>query len=252
MTTIFWAGDSTVKQNSIVTYPQTGIGQMMCRYTKLHEVHIENYAENGRSTKQFIDEGRLAVIYDRITEGDFLFIQFGHNDEKIEDPNRYADPETDYPANLEKFVNVARNKKAIPVIITPLTRCMFRRNPKLRHDAWADAARKTAERLGVALIDLTAMSSELVDEMGAEQAKSSLYMHIPAGQYTAFPNGLADGTHLQPLGAMTFAGLIARGLRELGGVYADLLCAGYDEWLVQDAALIAGIQEEGADERREG
>ena len=102
MTTIFWAGDSTVKQNSIVTYPQTGIGQMMCRYTKLHEVHIENYAENGRSTKQFMDEGRLAVIYDRIREGDYLFIQFGHNDEKIADPARYTDPDTEaYHALLE-------------------------------------------------------------------------------------------------------------------------------------------------------
>ena len=250
MKTIYWAGDSTVKQNSIVTYPQTGIGQAFIRYTKLREVMIANHAENGRSTKQFIDEGRLARIYDRITEGDFLFIQFGHNDEKIEDPNRYADPQTDFPTNIEKFVNVARNKKAIPVIITPLTRCMYETNPKLRHDAWAQAARDTAKRLDVALIDLTAMSEKLVHEMGAQEAAKTLYMNIPAGAYTAYPNGLTDGTHLQPLGAMTFAGLIAKGLYELGGVYAELLCEGYEEWLAQDAELIANIQKEGADERR--
>ncbi|MGN0779629.1 MAG: GDSL family lipase, partial [Aristaeellaceae bacterium] len=122
MTTIFWAGDSTVKQNSIETYPQTGIGQVFDRFVRRYEVQVENYAENGRSTRQFIDEGRLAVIYDRITEGDFLFIQFGHNDEKVQDPARYTDPDTDFPVNLGKFVNVARNKKATPVFITPLTR----------------------------------------------------------------------------------------------------------------------------------
>ena len=250
MKTIYWAGDSTVKQNSIVTYPQTGMGQMFDRYVKLHEVQIVNLAENGRSTKQFIDEGRLATIYDRITEGDYLFIQFGHNDEKISDPNRYTDPDTDFRINLEKFVNVARNKKATPVIITPLTRCMFRQKAEFTHDRWANAARETAKCLGVALIDLTAMSEALVDEMGAENAKTSLYMNIPAGVYPAFPNGLADGTHLQPLGAMTFAGLVAKGLYELGGEYAELLCAGYEQFLARDEELIAEIQKEGADERR--
>ena len=250
MTTIYWAGDSTVKQNSIVTYPQTGIGQALQRYTRLREVVIANHAENGRSTKQFIDEWRLACIYDRITAGDFLFIQFGHNDEKAEDPARYADPQTDFPANLEKFVNVARNKGAYPVLITPLTRCMFRSNPKLRHDAWAQAVRETAKRLDVALIDLTAMSEKLVDEMGADQAAKTLYMNIPVGVYPAYPNGLTDGTHLQPLGAMTYAGLIAKGLYALGGVYAQLLCDGYEQWLAHDADQIAMIQQEGADERR--
>lgn len=122
MTTIFWAGDSTVKQNSVWTYPQTGIGQVFDRYVKRYHVQIENYAENGRSTKQFIDEGRLALIYDRISEGDFLFVQFGHNDEKASDPALlYPTRRASSPANLEKFVNVARNKKATPVFITPLT-----------------------------------------------------------------------------------------------------------------------------------
>lgn len=249
MTTIFWAGDSTVKQNSIATYPQTGIGQMFHRYTRLHQVQIENYAENGRSTASFIDEGRLAVIYDRIREGDFLFIQFGHNDEKPEDSARYADPETTFPKNLERFVNVARNKKAIPVFITPLTRWNRNAsNAKYTHDRWAESYRRTAARLNVALIDLTRMSEELVDAMG-DSARTSLYMNIPAGVYPAYPDGLKDGTHLQPLGAMTFAGLIARGLYELGGVYAGLLCEEYEQWLRQDQKYIQAVQQEGADER---
>lgn len=250
MTTIFWAGDSTVKQNSIATYPQTGIGQMFHRYVKNMQVQIENYAENGRSTKSFMDEGRLAIIYDRIKKGDFLFIQFGHNDEKPEDPTRYADPEVEFPVNLGKFVTVARNKGAIPVFITPLTR-WNRNNPnaKYRHDEWAESYRRTAEKLGVALVDLTKMSEELVDALG-EKARTDFYMNLPAGAYPNYPDGMTDGTHLQPLGAMTFAGLIARGLYELGGVYRELLCDGYEQWLRKDESYIREIQQEGADERQ--
>lgn len=250
MTTIFWAGDSTVKQNSIATYPQTGIGQAFHRYVKNPQVQIENHAENGRSTKSFMDEGRLAAIDARIGAGDFLFIQFGHNDEKPEDPTRYADPEVDFPANLEKFVSVARDKGAIPVFITPLTR-WDRNNPaaKYRHDEWAASYRRTAERLNVALVDLTRMSEELVDALG-EKARAEFYMNLPAGVYPAYPDGMKDGTHLQPLGAMTFAGLIARGLYELGGVYRELLCEEYEQWLRMDESYIRAIQKEGADERQ--
>ncbi len=230
MTTIFWAGDSTVKQNSIATYPQTGIGQVFDRYTRRYEVQIENYAENGRSTKQFIDEGRLAVIYDRIQAGDFLFIQFGHNDEKTADPSRYTDPDMEFPANLEKFVNAARNKHAIPVFITPLTR--YNRNAPgalYTHDRWAESMRRTAKRLNVALIDLTKMSEEVVDAIG-EKAQKSYYMNLPAGVYPHFPQGQQDNTHLQPMGAMVFGGLIADALHALGGEYAALLCDEYDRW----------------------
>lgn len=250
MTTIFWAGDSTVQNNTITTWPQTGIGQAFRRYVKFLDVQIENYAVNGRSTKSFIDEGRLAVIYDRIKQGDFLFIQFGHNDEKPEDPTRYADPEKDFPANLERFVNLARNKGAIPVFITPLTR-WDRNNPnaRYRHDEWAASYRRTAEKLGVALVDLTRMSEELVDALG-EKARVSYYMNLPAGVYGNYPDGMKDGTHLQPEGAMAFAGLIARGLYELGGEYRELLCEGYEQWLQQDESIILKNRAEGADERQ--
>lgn len=230
MITIYWAGDSTVKQNTIATYPQTGIGQMFERFVKPHEVRVENHAENGRSTKSFIDEGRLAPIYDRLTKGDFLFIQFGHNDEKPEDPTRYADPDVGFPEHLEKFVNVARNKGATPVLITPVTR--FNRNApnaKYKHDLWAASAKRTGEKLGVAVIDLTGLSEQLVDEMG-EAAQTLYFMNLPAGVYPHFPNGQKDNTHLQPAGALAFAGLIARELHKLGGKYAALLCDDFEQW----------------------
>ena len=233
MVTIYWAGDSTVKQNSIATWPQTGIGQEFERFVKRGEVRVENHAENGRSTKSFIDEGRMAPIYDRITRGDFLFVQFGHNDEKPEDPTRYADPDSTFPENLEKFVNVARNKGATPVFITPVTR--FNRNsPKAiyKHDRWAEVTKRLGEKLGVAVVDLTALSEQLVDAMG-DAAATTLYMNLPAGVYPHFPQGQKDNTHLQPAGAVAFGALIARELYKLGGAYAALLCDDFAQYMAE-------------------
>lgn len=248
MTTIFWAGDSTVKQNDILAYPQTGIGQVFHRYVDSARVRIENVAENGRSTKSFLDEGRLAAVYDRIRAGDFFFIQFGHNDEKAGDPARYADPKDAFPDNLRKFVNVARNKNAAPVLITPATR-WDRNNPNApyRHDDWAESCRRAAGALDVALVDLTRMSEELVDALG-ERARAEFYMNLPAGAYPAYPNGLTDGTHLQPLGALAFAGLVARGLYALGGEYRALLCRDVERWLERDGRRARAVLRRDAEE----
>lgn len=233
MITIFWAGDSTVKQNSIVTFPQTGIGQAFTRYIDRERVRVENHAENGRSTKSFIDEGRMAPIYDRITKGDFLFVQFGHNDEKSNDPTRYTDPETAFQENLEKFVNVARNKGATPVFITPVTRFhMGDAGDEYRHVRWAAAVKEAGQRLGVAVIDLTMRSEQLMLSMG-EAARTAFYMNLPAGAYPHFPSGQRDNTHLQPAGALAYAGLIARELKRLGGDYAALLCPDFDQYAAE-------------------
>lgn len=233
MITIFWAGDSTVKQNSIATFPQTGIGQAFTRYIDRERVRVENHAENGRSTKSFIDEGRMAPIYDRITAGDFLFVQFGHNDEKSADPTRYTDPDGAFQENLEKFVNVARNKAATPVFITPVTRFhLGDAGEEYRHTRWASAVKACGERLGVAVIDLTALSEALVLKTG-EAARTTFYMNLPAGLYPHFPSGQKDNTHLQPAGALAFAGLIARALKALGGAYAQLLCPEFDQYVAE-------------------
>lgn len=227
MATIYWAGDSTVQYNDITTYPQTGIGQVFHLFVK-PEVKIENHAKNGRSTKSFIDESRVPAIYDRITEGDFLFIQFGHNDEKVQDPARYTEPFSDFMINLEKFVNVARNKKAFPVLITPLERRCFEEDGKLGlgfHADYVEAMKQTAENLNVPLVDLYSMSREKLTEAGTEVSKD-WYMHLPAGKYPSHPDGLMDNTHLKHEGAVVYAGCIAKGLKELGGIYRELLVDG--------------------------
>jgi len=226
MATIYWAGDSTVQYNSLLTYPQTGIGQVFHLFLK-PEVRVENHAKNGRSTKSFIDESRLTAIYDNISEGDFLFIQFGHNDEKKEDPARYTEPFSEYMANLEKFVNVARNKKAWPVLITPLERRCFTEDGHLglgEHTDYGAAMKQTAENLNVPLIDLYSASRAELRKAGAEKTKD-WYMHLPAGVYPYHMEGLTDNTHLKYAGAVVYGGCIARGLKELGGIYSDLLMA---------------------------
>ncbi|MBN2221171.1 MAG: rhamnogalacturonan acetylesterase, partial [Vallitaleaceae bacterium] len=153
---VYWAGDSTVKENNFTTYPQTGIGQVMKLFLK-KEVEIYNHAENGRSTKSFIDESRLATIYNDLREGDFLLIQFGHNDAKQEDTSRFTEPFGEYQENLEKFINVARNRKAYPVLITPLCRRWFLENGEMDSNIHGDypiAMMEVAKKLQVPLINL--------------------------------------------------------------------------------------------------
>ena len=223
---IYWAGDSTVQYNDYLTYPQTGIGQVFNIFVK-PEIEIKNHAKNGRSTKSFIDESRLVPIYDEITEGDFLFIQFGHNDEKIIDPARYCEPFSDYKVNLKKFIDVARNKKATPVLITPLMRREFNEDGTVTdggHGDYVKAMKEVAAEEQVALVDLWDKSQKALEAAGPEES-IKWYMHLPVGVYAYHMEGLEDNTHLRYEGAVKYAKLIATGLRELGGIYSDILLA---------------------------
>lgn len=224
MKKIFWAGDSTVQTNDYTTYPQNGIGQVFPLFIK-EEYQVENHAKNGRSTKSFMDEGRLKAIEEKIGEGDFLFIQFGHNDEKKNDPTRYTEPFSSYIENLEIYINVAKEHGATPVLITPLERRCFKDETHLgigEHSDYVAAMKQTAEKCNVALVDLYSMSRVELKKAGEVESRK-WYMYFPAGVYAAHMEALADNTHLRHEGAVLFASLIARGLRELGGVYADML-----------------------------
>lgn len=224
MKKIFWAGDSTVQTNNYGTYPQTGIGQVFSLF--LNEGYtVENHAKNGRSTKSFIDEGRLAAIEERIGAEDFLFIQFGHNDEKKEDPLRYTDPETTFRENLRRFVEAARTRGAYPVLITPLERRCFQKDGSLgagAHGLYVEAVRETSRRLDVPLVDLYQMSRKALEEAGEEKSRQ-WYMFFDEGLYREHPEESRDNTHLRYAGAVCFGSMIAQGLRELGGGYAEML-----------------------------
>ncbi len=224
MRKIYWAADSTVQTNDITTYPQTGMGQVLSLYLK-DDVEVKNHAKNGRSTKSFIDEGRLQVIDGQIGEGDFLFIQFGHNDEKDQDPTRYTEPYSTYMENLGIYIEVARKHGAYPVLITPLERRCFMENGHLgmgAHSDYVAGMKQTAANLNVPLIDLYSMSRVELKRAGEEESRN-WYMNFDAGIYSNYMEGKEDNTHLRYAGAVLYAGLVAKGLKELGGIYAELL-----------------------------
>lgn len=211
MAAIFYAGDSTVKFNKASTYPQTGLSQAMLLYLA-DGVEMKSFAQNGRSTKSFLNEGRLALMEMEMKKGDFLFIQFGHNDEK-DDPARHTDPDTTFKENLMRFILAARKKGAYPVLITPIARRLFNDQGKFlpgSHGAYPEAVKQTGEKACVPVINLTAVTEAYLEAVGDLASKA----------YFMWPK---DNTHLKPEGAVIIAGFLCEELKKLGKPYADLL-----------------------------
>jgi len=220
---IFWAGDSTVATNYIDSYPQTGMGQVIKLYLK-EEIEVHNFAKNGRSTKSFINEGILNEIEKELNKDDFFFIQFGHNDEK-EDEARGTQAFSTYQEYLSKYIEVARKTGAYPVLITPLYRRMFLPSGHIKdnvHFDYPEAMRQLGANLNVPIIDLCEMSKNLIEETGDEESKK-WFMHIKKDEFISYKDGVLDNTHLRYEGAVKMAGLISEGLKELGGIYRELI-----------------------------
>ncbi len=215
MPRLFLIGDSTMADKPLVDNPERGWGQVLPMFFD-RSVTIENHAKNGRSTKSFIKEGRWQIILDRLQKGDYVFIQFGHNDEKKEDSTRYADPQTDYRKNLLKFVQETRAKNANPVLLTPVSRRRFDNEGKAveTHHEYSEVVRTIAKEEQVPLIDLDAKSIAMIGQVGAEESKK-LFVWVPAGKYKALPNGKQDNTHFTFAGAVKVAGLVVDGIKEL-------------------------------------
>ncbi len=208
---IYYIGDSTVARNTIHSYPQTGMSQGLQLYLK-DGVELVSLAKNGRSTKSFIDEGRFVRVQQEIAPGDFLFIQFGHNDEKP-DPARHTDPDTTFRDNLRMFVRTAKNAGAYPVLVTPIARRLYDEAGRFlsgSHGAYPEAVRQVAMQEQVPLADLTALTESWLAEE-TDGATRSLFM---------WPK---DNTHLKPEGAVKMAGFLAAELERFGGIYAALL-----------------------------
>ncbi|TDK33957.1 GDSL-type esterase/lipase family protein [Luteimonas terrae] len=202
---IFIAGDSTAATYGAERAPQAGWGQKFPDWIR-DGWEVRNHAVGGRSTRSFIDEGRLDAIAGEIRAGDVLLIQFGHNDAKREDATRYTDPATDYPRFLQRYIEVARQKGATPILITPVARLLYDFRALVdTHGRYTLAMQDLATREGVALIDLNATSSDWIRVHGEEGAKP----------YFMFTQGKADGTHFSEAGADAVACLVAAGWRGL-------------------------------------
>jgi lysophospholipase L1-like esterase len=176
---------------------------------------VQNHAVNGRSTKSFIDEGRWDKVVAELKPGDFVIIQFAHNDEKKEDPKRYADPATSFPGNLRRFINDSRAKGANPILATPVCRRKFDSSGKLvdTHGAFPEAVRAVAKKEKVPLLDLERATAKWLQATGDEPSKQ-FFMWIEPGKHAKIPEGRKDDTHFVEAGARAVAELAVTQIRE--------------------------------------
>ncbi|MDH6303599.1 pectinesterase [Parabacteroides sp. PH5-13] len=205
--TIFMIGDSTMANKALTGgNPERGWGQLLPGFFS-EEVTISNHAVNGRSTKSFISEGRWDEVLSRLQSGNYVFIQFGHNDQK-EDEARHTDPGSTYDANLRRFVSDARSRGAIPVLFTPIVRRHFTETGELTdtHTAYTLAVRKVAAEQKVPLVDLNSLSHQWIQTLG-DSASRDYFVWIEPHTLACCPEGKEDNTHLNVKGAKAIASL---------------------------------------------
>ena len=205
--TIHLTGDSTMADKDIKggTNPERGWGMMFPNFLD-EGVDVINYAKNGRSTKSFIDEGLWDKVLGNLKEGDYVFIQFGHNDSKQSDSVRYAAPWGAYKANLEKFVLQTREKGGKPVLLTPVARRWFKEGGLDRncHGDYPIVMKKVAEELNVPLLDMTSVTLDWLEGLGDEGSRP----------YYMISTGKSDNTHTVARGARKLAEMTCTEIRK--------------------------------------
>jgi lysophospholipase L1-like esterase len=211
--TLHLAGDSTLAEKRPEKRPETGWGEYLAAQFRSGTVLVANHARNGRSTRTFIEEGLWQALLDGVRPGDYVLIQFGHNDQSLEKPDRYT-PEADYRANLSRFVTDVRARQATPMLLTPVARRRFDEQGRLinSHGAYPDIVRAVAAERQVTLIDLQ-RRSEMVLQTAGPEASKKLFLWLPPNEHPNYPNGVNDNTHFSPDGARRMAIEFASGLR---------------------------------------
>lgn len=208
--TVFLAGNSTVTDQE--KEPWAAWGQMIPSFFN-KDVVVDNYAESGEALKSFVGEKRLEKILSIIKPGDYLLIQFGHNDQKT-NSSAYVAPFTGYKDMLKLFVKDAREKGAFPVLITPMNRRSFDENGKIinTHGDYPEAMRQVAREENVPLIDLNAMSKEFYEALGVEGSRKA-FVHYPANSFPGQEKALADNSHHSTYGAYELAKCVVEGIK---------------------------------------
>jgi lysophospholipase L1-like esterase len=210
---IFIAGDSTASIKETKAYPETGWG-MPFVYFWDSTVAVVNKAKNGRSTKSFRNEKLWQQILDESSEGDYVLIQFGHNDEVPTKSNATTEPE--FRNNLTVFISEARSKKINPVLLTPVARRKFDSTGKITgtHDVYAQIVREVAAKENVPMIDMDKKGQQLYQQMGVENSKL-LFLQLKPGEHPNHPDGKEDNTHFNELGARLIAQIVLKEIKEL-------------------------------------
>jgi len=214
--TVHFAGDSTMADKGDSGYPERGWGQMFREHVALGW-RLVNHAANGRSTLSFRTEGRWDNLLAQLRAGDAVVIQFGHNDQKDNDPARYADAEKAFPENLRGFIDDVRTRGASAVLATPVVRRSWADDGTMidTHGAYVAAVRNVAAVEKVPLLDLEAMTRRLETGLGPNGSKK-LHMIFAPGENPRFPEGHTDNTHYVEFGARQVAGLAAAEMQRLG------------------------------------
>ena len=210
-TTIFLAGNSTVVDQD--KEPWAAWGQMIPRFFEARNIAIANYAESGETLNSFTSAGRLEKILSLMKQGDYLFIEFGHNDQKQKGEG--IGPFTSYKRHLKSFISEVRKKGGIPVLITSMHRRSFDSTGHIVNTLgdYPEAVRQTAKEENTALIDLNAMSKVLYEAWGPEQSIKA-FVHYPANTFPGQITELKDNTHFNTYGAWQIAKCITKGIRD--------------------------------------
>ncbi|WP_121357640.1 rhamnogalacturonan acetylesterase [Flavisolibacter nicotianae] len=210
---VWLIGDSTMSVKDVKAYPETGWGMPFANFFD-SSVVVDDRAKNGRSSRTFIEEGLWKPVVENLREGDYVFIQFGHNDE-VETKKSYTSPEQ-FTTNLTRYVSEARAKKAIPVLLTPVARRKFDSTGTVlgTHNAYSKLVREVATKNNVPLIDLDLEGQALIQNFGVEGSKA-LFNHLQPGEHPNYPEGKTDDTHFSELGARKVAEMVLAGIKNL-------------------------------------
>lgn len=239
-TTIFIIGDSTAAKKDLSKgSPERGWGMALQCYFDEAFIRVDNHAVNGRSSKSFIGEGRWKQVLDKLQPGDYVVIQFGHNDEKPGE-TRHTDPGSTFDYTLAKYVRETREKGGIPILMNPVVRRNFAkkqvssagddeslRNTTFKdganvqegdslvdtHGLYAVAPRDVAQRMNCLFVDANKITHDLEQSLGVEKSKK-LHMWYKPGEHPALPKGRQDNTHYNIYGAHQVARLLADALCE--------------------------------------
>lgn len=233
---LFLVGDSTVASYGSSSFPQRGWGQELQSFLFDGAFEVVNRARGGRSSRSFIEEGLWDAVKAELSAGDYLMVQFGHNDRDWSKEERYT-PTEDYKIYIAQYVNEAKALGVETILVTPMVMNAWR-NEAMRNvftesgNDYAGAMKEVAAELGVPVVDLNAKSHAFFSVLDYDTAGRFFYNTYLAGEYPNFPDGISDGTHFQEMGALLMAKLISEGLRELlddpvAGVLANALTAQY-------------------------
>lgn len=211
--TFHLAGDSTMGEPIPERDPETGWGENLQDLFDPGRLQVVNYSKRGRSTRTFLSEGYWSALLPNVRAGDWVIVQFGHNDGSIDEEQT---PPSEYRANFTRFVADIRARGGLPLLATPIVVRRFDSRGALQdtHGQYPDIVRSVAQSTGTPLLDMQQISARLVTEYGVEGSRE-LYQHLAPGQHPNYPGGLADNIHLSPTGARLLAQRAAQTMKAM-------------------------------------